>query len=111
MADEIRNLVSDIKEQLIYLHELGVEAIEVKLSETVLSESVGPGPTTTASPPPEELKIQIESASRKTNARSRLSSLPSLTKRAVSPKPVEADGTPAREPVSSTLQRESPQAE
>lgn len=105
MADELKDLVSDIKEQVIYLRELGVEAMDVNLPEAKLVASVSrkitpEAPGRSATPlakiqPPENIAIQ---APPKTSSRSRLSSLPSLTKRAASPKPAVSEGVPQPAP-------------
>jgi DNA polymerase len=89
MTDELRDLVFDIKEHVVYLRELGVEALDVKLPEnglaaSVVESGVSREPLTSINPPvkvPPPKNIAIEMP-RKSNARSRLSSLPSLTRRA-----------------------------
>ncbi|MEO6334884.1 MAG: uracil-DNA glycosylase [Pyrinomonadaceae bacterium] len=121
MTDELKDLVSDIKEQVIYLRELGVEAIDAKLPEVKLAPSVSRNitpevPVRSAAPlkktpPPENIAIE---APPKTSSRSRLSSLPSLTKRAASPNPAVSEGVlhpapaaPIRSPASGETMFES----
>ena len=43
MTDEFRDLVSNVKEQVMYLGELGVEAMDVRLPETTPAEHVAFG--------------------------------------------------------------------
>jgi uracil-DNA glycosylase len=72
-----------VREQLVYLNELGVETLDVELREVKaeLVREPTPEPVRTTPPPPPQIKISPE----KTPAGSRLASLPSLTRRAPSP--------------------------
>ena len=80
MANELSELVKDIREQVSYLHELGVESLDVKLPEAAHEETrvVKEAEPVRVAPPP---KIEIEMPQRKTSAGARLASMPSLTKR------------------------------
>lgn len=80
MGNELSELVKDVREQVLYLHELGVETLDAKLPEAVLEETLAvqkPEPVRAAPPP----NIEIEKPPRKTGAGARLASMPSLTKR------------------------------
>ena len=98
----------------MYLGELGVEAMDVRLPETtpavfVIDESASPEPVR-STPPPVKLTpppdISIESP-RNTNARSRLSSLPSLTKRAAAA-PKTPDSQTMQQPAKKVATEDSP---
>ena len=94
MTLEFKDLVADVREQVAYLQELGVESFDVALPDLPRSELASPAPaapfasqrvTQTDSstpvvkaPPP---KIEIEGPPRKVSAGARLASLPSLKKR------------------------------
>src|SRR4051812_23290942 len=90
MMDELRDLVVDVREQVAYLQELGVESLDVTLADAPIMQfvadqrrpSVAQPTITTApvvkAPPP---KIEIEAPPRKVSAGTRLASLPSLKKR------------------------------
>src|SRR5438045_9697642 len=90
MIDELKDLVADVREQVAYLRELGVESFDVTLSECPVIQFASAQPTqrvnqSTAAtpvikaPPP---KIEIEAPPRKVSAGARLASLPSLRNRA-----------------------------
>ena len=90
MKDELTNLIADVKEQVLYLSELGVETLDAKVPEALLEETLAaqkPEPVRAAPP-----NIEIEKRPRKTGAGARLASMPSLTKREpVMPKTQMAD--------------------
>lgn len=80
MNNELSNLIADVKEQVLYLNELGVDGLAVTLPDV---KSAPSATTSVAEPvkqlPPEDLRI--EPPPKKTNAGARLASLPSLSKR------------------------------
>ena len=80
MGNELSELVKDVREQVLYLHELGVEALDAKLPDAVSEDTrtVQKPESVRADPPP---KIEIQTPPRKTGAGARLASMPSLTKR------------------------------
>lgn len=85
MTNELTNLIADVKEQVTYLHELGVETLDASLPDTNV-QAVAAAPAKAAQSetvrelPPQDLKV--EPPPKKTNAGARLASLPSLSKRA-----------------------------
>ena len=89
---ELKDLIADVREQVLFLQELGVDALAVELSDAVNSESRG-----TASPhpvsakplkeaPPEISIPKRDPASTPRQAGSRLAALPSLKSRSKPPK-------------------------
>ena len=97
MTQEFKDLVADVREQVQFLNELGVETLEANLPD--VTGTIAP---TTATPvrsaPPTDLKIDAP-APRKPNAGSRLASLPSLNRRApTSPKMETPREVPAMTP-------------
>ena len=83
MTHELNDLVADVKEQVEFLRELGVETLDaylpdVKTRDKVLASTAAP--ERERSTPPPNLEIQAPPA-RKPNAGARLASLPSLNKR------------------------------
>ncbi len=83
MKNELSDLISDIKEQVVYLRELGVESLSVDLPEFNAQLDTAPVPIRpVANEIPELPKPRIDQPNvRKTAAGSRLASLPSLTQR------------------------------
>lgn len=84
MTEELRNLVADVREQIAFLEELGVETLEASLPETTKAAATTTAPAPALAPsarelPPQDLKV--EAPPRRTNAGARLASLPSLSKR------------------------------
>lgn len=83
MENEISELIADVREQVMYLRELGVDAVDVKLPETMTPIVIAPVTSApelvvpTAVPP----KIEIPTPQTKPRTGSRLASLPSLAKR------------------------------
>lgn len=79
MTHQLTDLVADVKEQVKFLQELGVETLDARLSE------VNPEPTAAEKPvrelPPDNLEIAKPPPQRQ-GAGLRLASLPSLSKRA-----------------------------
>ena len=104
MIDELKDLVADVREQVAYLQELGVETLDVKLSEAPSIGATAPQAKSTVAtssdvsvvkaPPP---KIEIESPPRKERAGARLASLPSLKKRATASLNPEIQSAPTNE--------------
>ena len=91
MIEEVRNLVADVREQVAYLQELGVDSFDVALTDAPLIGSAPERPQAQVAPPqviPTPIvkapppKIEIEAPPRKVSAGARLASLPSLKKRA-----------------------------
>ena len=80
MANELSDLVKDIREQVSYLHELGVQSLHAKLPEAhhVETRAVQEAEPVRAAPPP---KMEVVTPPRRTSAGARLASMPSLTKR------------------------------
>ena len=104
MRNEIAELVKDVREQVLYLNELGVDSLDVSIRpapvETSAVDRVAP-PTIRKSPPP--AKIEIEAPAKKIRAGARLATLPSLTRRAPaateSIMPSEPSSAPAPETI------------
>jgi uracil-DNA glycosylase len=93
MTEELKDLVVDVKEQIAFLGELGVEALDASLPEIRTAPISAPAAVQAQivrELPPQDLKV--EPAPRRTNAGARLASLPSLSKR--QPKPQSADVIP-----------------
>ncbi len=89
MTHELKDLISDVKEQLVYLRELGVESISAELPEVEINErTVATAPKVSKATPPLEIpKPKIEKTEpRKATAGARLAKLPSLNNRPVEPK-------------------------
>ena len=90
MKDELKELIADVNEQVVYLRELGVESFDVKFPEaqpsraahssTVESEPSVVEPTPVFSPPPKPV-IASPPEARKTRSGSRIAALPRLTRR------------------------------
>src|SRR5215203_2238750 len=89
MKQDLKSLVADVREQVVFLQELGVESIGADLPAAKFAEPASPKTTLREPlhvvpqvkvPPPENISIEAP----RTNTRSRLSSLPSLTKRPAS---------------------------
>ncbi|HMQ02833.1 MAG TPA: uracil-DNA glycosylase [Pyrinomonadaceae bacterium] len=85
---EIAELIADIKEQVLYLQELGVDGIDAELPEPNIARQAGtseiraevPRPAEPSDPFPIRAKLAPQPASTRTPG-SRLAALPSLTKR------------------------------
>ena len=90
---KISELIADVREQVLYLQELGVETLDFKVESLELTvESKGTpvnvSPPIKADPIPSNLKIEIPKKVEQRPAGSRLASLPSLsslTKRPAAP--------------------------
>ena len=95
MEKEFAELVKDVREQVLYLGELGVESLAVKLAdvniETALPQASKPG--IVRAPPP--TKISIEGPPLKPRAGARMASLPSLTRRATAASNSSDNNVPA----------------
>ena len=110
MSQELKDLVADVREQVAYLQELGVESFDVNLADAPVAQfaaakpvvSFAPDRISPASvptplvkaPPP---KIEIEAPPRKVSAGTRLASLPSLKKRATASLNTEIQNATANE--------------
>jgi len=86
MTQELKDLVADVREQVAFLQELGVETLDARLPEAKTSVEAAAQPARTQPvrelPP---LNLTVEAPPKRTSAGSRLASLPSLTKRAPAP--------------------------
>jgi uracil-DNA glycosylase len=79
MKNEIVELIKDVREQVLYLNELGIDSLDVtirEIPETAPADTLKSSPIQ-KSPPP---KIEIEAPAKKTRAGARLSTLPSLSR-------------------------------
>ncbi len=81
MPSELSQLIADVKVQVLYLQELGVESLAVEMPEPVISnfESEISEPSTSGVPAP--IRTVPAKSSQSIAAGSRLSSLPSLSAR------------------------------
>ncbi len=90
--NEFAELLADVREQVLYLQELGVESLEVELPEKTRSGQIAASPKMEERyvPPDEILKSAASPAKAvgQTSNRSRIASLPSLAKRT---EPYKAD--------------------
>src|SRR5262245_24231334 len=82
MSDKFTNLVADIREQVLFMQELGVESLEFdsaqfEMRETTLTET----PRLLVQVPKGKPIVSTPARSATAPKESRLSSLPSLTKR------------------------------
>lgn len=83
--NEVAELVADVREQVLYLQELGVESLEVELPEKSRPGLIAASPKLEERYAPDEIirpAAQPAKAVGQTENRSRISSLPSLAKRA-----------------------------
>lgn len=98
MSQELKDLIADVREQVAFLQELGVESIDARLPEAGATPIAAAARPVTNSPvrarPPEKLEIS-QSKPQRPSAGRRLASLPSLAKRAPAP---GISGTPLTEP-------------
>ncbi|MEP7147459.1 MAG: uracil-DNA glycosylase [Acidobacteriota bacterium] len=93
MTNELTNLIADVKEQVAYLKELGVETLSADLPELSLTPAVEPPvaiPTNKSSEPVRKLEAQPRPP---LTTASRLNSLPSLARRTASPTMKNEDRT------------------
>lgn len=108
MNNELTNLIADVKEQILYLNELGVDGLDVTLPDVKVRPA---GETRAKTLPPEPVRelppkdLEIEAPPKRPNAGARLASLPSLSrsKRAIAPTAasptVPAEGVASPKPV------------
>ena len=100
MTQELKDLVADVREQVAFLQELGVETLDARLPEAKTSIDTATQPARTQPvrelPP---LNLTVEAPPKRTSAGSRLASLPSLTKRSPAP-PMEKIEHPTTEQAS-----------
>lgn len=84
MGNELTDLIADVKEQVAFLQELGVEALDATLPEPQNISLAGAATPSYVQPirelPPKDIQMAPTPA-KKTNAGARLASLPSLAKR------------------------------
>lgn len=88
MRSEISELIADIKEQVLYMQELGVESLAVEMPEVVSSRSDAVSPKSKVQSPmrevssvPAPVRVAPATPLQSQMPGSRLSSLPSLSKR------------------------------
>jgi uracil-DNA glycosylase len=79
MKQELANLIADVREQVLYLSELGVESLDANLPEVKAETAFDETPEPVITSPP--TKIEVKAPPTKTRAGSRMASLPSLTRR------------------------------
>ena len=105
MKNEIAELVRDVREQVLYLNELGVDSLDVKMREAPPVDA--PGEERTSAPLPIQKspapKIEIEAPPKKTRAGARLASLPSLTRRTPMSQENVSPTTPDQAPEPATI--------
>ncbi len=96
MPSELAELIADVKEQVLYLQELGVESLAVELPEAASPRSKVQSPKSQVSGIPAPIRAAPVKVSQSQTAGSRLSSLPSLSGRAAPALPgsAGADETP-----------------
>lgn len=91
MTQDLKNLVADVREQVAFLKELGIDALDANLPETRATPISAASASAAAQPvrelPPQDLNVKPIPA-KKTNAGARLAGLPSLAKR-TSPAPTQ----------------------
>jgi DNA polymerase len=84
MTQDLKNLVADVREQVAFLKELGVDALDASLPETrtipISAASASAAVQPVRELPPQDLKV-VPVPAKKTNAGARLAGLPSLAKR------------------------------
>ena len=82
MNSELNELIADIREQVLYLQELGVDALDVKVESEEWKVESAEVPRPTANPIPDNIFARETSKPAESRpAGSRLASLPSLTNR------------------------------
>ena len=95
-ATEIAELIADVKEQILYLQELGVDTFDVKLSDRQVGNEVlkmDEQESSRAAIEIPEITIPTPKIVEQRPAGSRLAELPSLSKRNISPAPPPPDKT------------------
>src|SRR5688572_1529154 len=92
MKDELPELIADIKEQVSYLQDLGVETLKSDVPEITLASPTGDAPVVPVRIDIPVPKIEIAAKPARSTAGSRLTSMPSLSKR--SPTPSRKSETP-----------------
>ena len=82
MSAELNKLVADVRERVLYLSELGVESLHAKLPDAPVeaAESAPPAVINTGVP-----KLEVQPKPSRPKAGSRLTSLPSLSRRVSTP--------------------------
>jgi len=95
-ATEITELIADVREQILYLQELGVDTFDVKLSDRQVGNEVlkmDEQESSRAAIEIPEITIPTPKIVEQRPAGSRLAELPSLSKRNISPAPPPPDKT------------------
>ena len=114
---EISQLIDDVKEEILYMQEMGIDAFDTSFVErqisSVVSDKLIVDGATNVSKPPADIPV-AKSEPKKKNG-SRLSALPSLKARQGGPPPPRApersDGSPVQAPVESVLVEVAPKLE
>lgn len=103
MTQELSNLIEDVREQVLYLSQLGVKTINAKLPEDMVSDAALPieAVPVRTTPPPE---LDVKAPPQRTRAGARLASLPSLTKRSPASISIEAPMQNVSSPVSEKVE-------
>jgi DNA polymerase len=100
---ELQSLITDIREQILFLQELGVDALDVELPAVSLSSVDSPKPVQfEKAPPPSDLGLPKRLTEAPKLGGSRISAMPSLKSRSpapVSDMPKSPVAKPAEEPV------------
>ncbi|HUR98293.1 MAG TPA: uracil-DNA glycosylase [Pyrinomonadaceae bacterium] len=103
MNQDLKHLLADVREQVAFLKELGVDGLDAGLPETISAPVSGatqvsvPRAPTVREPPPHDLNTTPISP-KKTNAGARLAALPSLAKREPTTPMQKADATKTAQP-------------
>jgi DNA polymerase len=112
MSQEFRDLVADVREQVAFLQELGVETLDARLPEVDVTQIAAVAQPAKELPrrelPPEKIEIsQPPPQYQRRSAGERLASLPSLKKRATASVSSETTSLPTNE-MTETLSASAP---
>jgi len=112
MSQEFRDLVADVREQVAFLQELGVETLDARLPEVEVTQIAAVAQPAKELPrrelPPEKIEIsQAPPQYQRRSAGERLASLPSLKKRATASVSSETTSLPTNE-MTETLSASAP---
>jgi uracil-DNA glycosylase len=96
MPSEMSELIADVKEQVLYLQELGVGSLVVDMPESISPKSKVQSPKSQVSGIPAPIRAAPVKSSQSQTAGSRLASLPSLSNRTIATpaNSSETSGTP-----------------
>ncbi|MEP6705215.1 MAG: uracil-DNA glycosylase, partial [Acidobacteriota bacterium] len=95
-SKELRDLIRDVREQVTYLNELGVETLRADLSELQAAVPTAEMRAHVVTPNalPQPPKVELKPIQPKVTSRSRLNSLPSLAKRTPNTRTVDEEMKP-----------------